>query len=296
MTNPPHIHRSRCNKGGTNLFEISFRKETDALAVFMSLLQKNPESDSILSLHKEKIVVESKDKLFIKNTIIPVFKQYIQGVKITEWVMSILENTYYFKDVEEQEQILCILQSLLLGERSDIPNLPSVEQRENILENVMDAFFEKPISFSFDSFLTFRLKKYFESIHIYLESAIDEYKLEQEYQSFIHQLRNLLTTTEPKMEELHLLYQYQFDFYDKTFKLIPKSQLIKYMNRTHFNNYSYYIDSVVLAPLVSISPKKLYLYTDNAEHQLVETIKNIFEERVVVLPFHYFGQNKSKID
>ncbi|NLP49759.1 sporulation protein YtxC [Bacillus sp. RO1] len=278
------------------MFEISFRNESDATAIYMNVLEKNPESDSILSLHKEKIVVESKDVHFYRNTIVPVLKYYIHRTKEKEWILSVLENTFYYKEEEEQEQILCILQSILLGERSDIPNLPAVEQRDAQLESVMQSFFQKPISFSFDSFITFRLKEYFEGLQVFVEAAIDEYKLEQEYQSFVHQLRELLTTTDSKLDELHLVYQYQFDFYDKSFSHIPKNQLIKFMNRTHFNNYSYYIDSVVLAPLVSIAPKKLFLYTDNTEHQLVETIRNIFEERAVVLPFHYFGQNKSKID
>ncbi|MEA3320926.1 MAG: sporulation protein YtxC [Bacillota bacterium] len=278
------------------MFEISFRNESDATAIYMNVLEKNPESDSILSLHKEKIVVESKDVHFYRNTIVPVLKYYIHRTKEKEWILSVLENTFYYKEEEEQEQILCILQSILLGERSDIPNLPAIEQRDAQLESVMQSFFQKPISFSFDSFITFRLKEYFEGLQVFVEAAIDEYKLEQEYQSFVHQLRELLTTTDSKLDELHLVYQYQFDFYDKSFSHIPKNQLIKFMNRTHFNNYSYYIDSVVLAPLVSIAPKKLFLYTDNTEHQLVETIRNIFEERAVVLPFHYFGQNKSKID
>lgn len=278
------------------MFEISFRNESDANAIYMNVLEKNPESDSILSLHKEKIVVESKDVHFYRNTIVPVLKYYIHRTKEKEWILSVLENTFYYKEEEEQEQILCILQSILLGERTDIPNLPAIEQRDAQLESVMQSFFQKPISFSFDSFITFRLKEYFEGLQVFVEAAIDEYKLEQEYQSFVHQLRELLATTDSKLEELHLVYQYQFDFYDKSFSHIPKNQLIKFMNRTHFNNYSYYIDSVVLAPLVSIAPKKLFLYTDNTEHQLVETIRNIFEERAVVLPFHYFGQNKSKID
>ncbi|MCG1022093.1 sporulation protein YtxC [Sutcliffiella horikoshii] len=278
------------------MFEISFRNESDASAIYVNIMEQNPESDSILSLHKEKIVLESKDIHFYKNTITPVLKKYIQRTKEKEWILQVLENTFYYKEVEEQEQILCILQSILQGERSDIPNLPSIDHRGDQLEEVMESFFLEPVSFSFDSFLTFRLKEYFESLQVYVEAAIDEYKLEQEYQSFVHQLRDLLATTESKMDELHLVYQYQFDFYDKAFSHIPKSQLIKYMNRTHFNNYSYYIDSVVLAPLVSIAPEKLYLYTDNTEHQLVETIRNIFDERAVVLPFHYFGHNKSKID
>ncbi|WP_169864827.1 putative sporulation protein YtxC [Sutcliffiella halmapala] len=278
------------------MFEISFRNELDAKTVFLSIHATNPESDSILSLHKEKIVVESKDIFFFKNTIIPALKGFITKVKEKEWIISILENSFYYRDEEEHEQILCIFQSIMQGERQDIPNLPPIKERENHLDATIEAFFLEPVSFSFDSFLTFRLKEYFDVLQVYVEAAIDEYKLEQEYQTFIYQLRDLLSSTESKLKEVHLVYQYQFDFYDETHKHIHKNQLIKYMNRTHFNNYAYYIDSVVLAPLVSIAPEKLYLYTDNIDHQLVETIRNIFDERAVILPYRYFGLKKSKID
>jgi putative sporulation protein YtxC len=278
------------------LFEISFRDELDAKTVFLRILETNPEGDSILSLHKEKIVVESKDLDFYQNTIIPALKLFITKVKEKAHIVSTLENTFYFKDEEEHEQILCILQSILQGERSDIPNLPPIQEREKQLDSIIHGFFLEPVSFSFDSFLTFRLKEYYDTLQIYLEAAIDEYKLEQEYQTFIHQLRELLNATDSKLNEVHLVYQYQFDFYDDSLNHITKNQLIKYMNRTHFNNYSYYIDSVVLAPLVSIAPRKLFLYTDNTDHQLVETIRNIFEERTEILPYHYFGRKKSKID
>ena len=278
------------------MFEISFRDELDAKTVFFRILEANPEGDSILSLHKEKIVVESKDIKFYQNIIIPAIKSFIIKVKERAYLLSTLENTFHFKDEEEHVQILSILQSILQGERSDIPNLPPIQEREQLLDSIIHGFLLKPVSFSFESFLTFRLKEYYDALQVYLEAAIDEYKLEQEYQSFIHQLRELLIATDSKLNEVHLVYHHQFEFYDEDLNHITKNQLIKYMNRTHFNNYSYYIDSVVLAPLVSIAPRKLFLYTDNIDHQLVETIRNIFEERTEILPYHYFGQKKSKID
>ena len=292
----PHIHRNRCTKGGTNLFDISFQDQLDANILYNKLIQTDSKSVHALSLNKETMTISIFDENWCQQTFIPVLKWFIQSKKETNWIVSVLENTFYFKDIEEQEQILCIYQSIRKGEINDIPNLPESEQREEELQAVLESLIYSKISFSIDSLITFRLKHYFDQLMPYIEAAIDEYKLEQEYQAFIQQLREVLFCTDSTMDEVHLVYNYQFKFFDRNGILISKNQLIKFINRTHFNNYGYYIDSVVLAPLVSIAPKKLYLYTDHSDHYLVQTIRNIFQERATLLPYQQFQMKKWKVN
>lgn len=54
-----------------------------------------------------------------------------------------------------------------------------------------------------------------------------------------------------------------------------------------------YIDSHLLAPLVSIAPEKIDLYTEDREHAMVQTIQNIFQERVRILPLGAFHPRKT---
>lgn len=51
-------------------------------------------------------------------------------------------------------------------------------------------------------------------------------------------------------------------------------------------NHPVYVDSASIAPLLSIAPTTIFLYTKDPEEALVRTIKNIFEERVSILPYH----------
>lgn len=41
-----------------------------------------------------------------------------------------------------------------------------------------------------------------------------------------------------------------------------------------------YIDSSILAPLVSIAPNIIYLYTDDIDDGMIQTIQNVFQERI----------------
>ncbi len=51
-----------------------------------------------------------------------------------------------------------------------------------------------------------------------------------------------------------------------------------------------YIDSQLIAPLVSIAPQKIDLFTNDTGHSMVQTIQNIFQERVEVFPSHSFQE------
>ncbi|AST92816.1 MULTISPECIES: sporulation protein YtxC [Sutcliffiella] len=277
------------------MFEISFHDETDASIVYKQLKNCFVKSDSSLSLHNEKICMEMHELKKIKPSMIETLRWFVKK-KEQQRALSVLEHSFFYKDIEEQEQILSILQSILNGERDDIPNLPSLVERDQTLIKSLHLLLENPVSFSFESVLTFRLKHYFDSLYQFIEAAIDEYKMEQEYQAFIQQLREVLFSAESKLDEVHLVYETHFEFYDSQQNYLSKDHLKKYINRTHFNNYAFYIDSVVLAPLVSIAPNKLYLYTDHMDHQLVQTIRNIFQERATIKPYQHFPLKKMKVE
>ncbi len=56
------------------------------------------------------------------------------------------------------------------------------------------------------------------------------------------------------------------------------------MDRQLLANHPVYVDSAVIAPLLSIAPEKIFLYTNEEEEALVRTLRNIFEERIAVFP------------
>ena len=118
--------------------------------------------------------------------------------------------------------------------------------------------------------------------------AIDEYKLEQDYQNFIATLRDVLHKREPKLSYLHLVYRDAFHFYDHTLRKFERDEMTEKIDRQLFSKSSIYIDSVTFAPLLSIAPERLYIYTDDTEQGFIQTIKQIFEERTFILPLHEF--------
>ncbi len=68
----------------------------------------------------------------------------------------------------------------------------------------------------------------------------------------------------------------------KHFTEMKRFELTKMIDRKLLINHPVYVDSTTIAPLLSIAPKLIYLYSAKPEQPLIRTIQNIFEERVYI--------------
>ncbi|MEH7383930.1 putative sporulation protein YtxC [Bacillus sp. JJ1521] len=279
---------------------MQFQEIIDAQKMYKGLLRKVKalSIDYIEVVNEEDNVVSvfSSEKIqyAIQIVIIPVMTEFIIKNKEDNWILDYIENIFYFSDYEEKKQILEITKALMDGNNPDIPAVQDVIPREQLIAEALHDFLQVPISFSFESFLKFRMRSYNEVLLRIVESAIDEYKLEQEYQTFIQGLREFREKREPKLDQLHILHDEQFYFYDDTFTEIKRDDLFKFIDRKLILHQPMYIDSAVLAPLVSISPKSISIYTDQIDNGMIQTIHNIFLENVTIYTKKSFENRRLK--
>lgn len=279
---------------------MHFQETTDAQKMYKGLVAKAKalSIDYIEVVNDEENVVSvfisEKVQYAVQVVVIPVMAEFIIHNKEDNWILDYIENLFYFTDYEEKKQILEIAKGLMDGNNPDIPGVQDVVPREQLIVEALHDFMEIPISFSFESFLKFRMRSYNEALLQIIESAIDEYKLEQEYQTFIQGLREFREKREPKLEQLHILHDEQFYFYNHEFTEIKRDELFKYIDRKLILHQPLYIDSAVLAPLVSIAPKSISIYTDQIDNGMIQTIHNIFLENVTIYTKKSFENTRLK--
>jgi putative sporulation protein YtxC len=218
--------------------------------------------------------------------------EFIALKKRDDWFREILSERFFYTDPNEQEQILEIIYSVIEGSREDLANFLQETDEKKYVFQAIDEFFKGSVSFSFDSFVVFRLKPFRDKLQNYVELAIDEYKLEQEYQMFVQTLREFLLGRPAQQETIHLILDEETTFYNHDFIEMKRNELIKGIDRKLLGNHPIYVDSVTIAPLLSMAPTQIYLYTNQPEQPLVRTIRNIFEERVKISPVTAFLKNK----
>lgn len=279
--------------------EIIFQNREDA-SQFHNYIQSHLQSISINNKlillledeHRARVKIAKGVKEILEASK-KAFLQFIIKIKLNDWFRMILKEQYFYEDEDEQQQILDIIQSILEGSREDLESLIHNVNINQQLEKTISQLFEEQQSFSFDSFVRFRMRPFMKQIEKFVEISIDEYKLEQEYQVFIQTLRQFLLDRKPKIHQLHLLVEEGVTFFDEQFLEMPRAELVKMIDRRLISNHPVYVDSVTIAPLLSIAPSTIFLYTDNGEEPLVRTIQNIFEERVRFLPIADFHARKA---
>ncbi len=287
-------------KGGIWLAEIIFQSKLDAIR-FHHYLQKclnmNGDFEHILLIEDRHIVKIMDDRLAVDflGKVKNAFFEFITQVKLDDWFRGILQNRFFYEDADEQQQILEILHSVLAGQREDLSVFLKKTNEEPAIRDAINHIFQKNVSFSFDSFLKFRLRPYLQLLESYVEISIDEYRMEQEYQMFVHMLRVFLADREPKMDVLHILFDDEITFFDRHFSEIKRGELTRMIDRKLLVNHPIYVDSVSIAPLLSIAPNTIFIYTKNPDEPLVRTIKNIFEERVAIKSHRSLLQIKKHI-
>lgn len=218
-----------------------------------------------------------------------VFYSFLLEERLLKTLEQIITQKFYFSERDEIDSILQFAASIFEGEKNMLKE-PLFSEEKHWIKKGLHSILTEKISFSFDSFTTFRLKSFYQSLEKYATQAIDEYKLEQDYQNFIAILRDLLQKRQPKISYLHLVYRDAFHFYDHSFRKLERYEITDMIDRHLLSKSSIYIDPVTLAPLLSIAPERLYVYTDDTEQGLIQTMKQIFEERIFVLPLHSFSK------
>ncbi|CAH0346252.1 sporulation protein YtxC [Bacillus sp. CECT 9360] len=267
------------------MVRIHFQSETEALKLleYVSVHPLGTELNEYIHFQPGiGLFVTIKDTYMKKLLLLlsDVFYTFLLEEKLLSGIETILRHKFFYREREEIDAISEIASSIIEAEQKYI----AFTAEKKIIREGLQYFLADKISFSFDSFATFRLKSFYDSLVVYVESAIDEYKLEQDYQSFIQTLRDLLYERESEMEVVHLLHDNGFRFFDENFKELDKYEIFKMIDKKLLIENRIYIDSKVLAPLISIAPKRLNLYTDETDDDLIETITKIFEERSVILP------------
>ena len=284
------------------MIEIIFQRDQDAQRMYGHITGQLPEvqhENGIIQIDKDRKIIKILTKNMPKTAFHSIKEsvyEFIALKKRDDWFREILSQRFFYTDPNEQEQILEIIYSVIEGSREDLAHFLQDTDEKQYVFQAIDDFFKGSVSFSFDSFVFFRLKPFLDKLQNYVEVAIDEYKLEQDYQMFVQTLRDFLLGRPAQQETIHLILDEETAFYNHDFIEMKRNELIKGIDRKLLGNHPIYVDSVTIAPLLSMAPTRIYLYTNQPEQPLVRTIRNIFEERVIISPVTTFMKNKQVQD
>ncbi|KMM37435.1 sporulation protein YtxC [Guptibacillus hwajinpoensis] len=200
------------------------------------------------------------------------------------WMDQLLKSTYYFQDQDEIAEISAIARNIGDGNIDDIPGASRYSNRHDLLLEAAVSCIEQGGTISFDSFLRFRTGPYRSLLASLIGEAIDEYKLEQEYQNFVQALRILLKSRDTVTKRAILVFNGSYHLYNATGQVLTCQEGLRIEDLPNGLSVED-IDPDILLPLLVAAPEEIHFYTDDNEEGLAQTIRNVFEERIYFFPY-----------
>lgn len=284
---------------GLSLIEIYLQNKLDRYQLFKNFKAglhafiKNGVVE--LSLANDKLIIKVDETFEFDETIKPVItqalKKHVIDTKEEIWLLDIIQNIFFYADPEEQSQIVAMAKSILSGERLDLPNVTKLFFTEKIIVDAFMNFLTRESKFCYESFLTFRLRVYLDKLIDCVEMAIDEFQLEQEYQNLVENFRYYLKKRPAKLNCVHLVIDGEYTFYDELFQVLTEEKIERYLDREIIFEKGIPIHEMVISPLVSMAPKEIHLYSDEIDNGVIQSIQNIFQERVKLYSKDIFYTN-----
>jgi putative sporulation protein YtxC len=273
-----------------------FRSRKIVIGVSESILKDN---------HFLKFYCENQDYDCNKN-VLNSFNLYIANIiyniVIDEYypneMVGFISENYFFLKGEEIEEVKREAYEALKsdGEIIDENSIYCINKKNSMVKKIQNCIMEND-SINIEGFLTFRLRELNSDIEAIVDKTVERFMVEKEYNEFIKLLKYFVEIQESKIDEVHIINKkdgsyevkdrYGINIMEKLKVEIGK---IKYPGEVK-------LDDMLISALITNCPEKIVIHCaeNNPNKELIETIKNVFEERVTFTSSSRISKAKIKV-
>jgi putative sporulation protein YtxC len=225
------------------------------------------------------------------------------AAEIADWIIAneeqkllegLIASQFHYKQPDDIQSILRYCTPMLRLESSERQpeQHKTVERRKQLIVQAAHAYLHERTEMNLEGFIRFRLQEYIEELHEMAEYAVDEFVMDQQYQEFISLLKYFVYIQEAKIPLAHLIHKGGNEFTLLNDRMEPISTndcsatLKIEMVEKDIN-----FEDVIVSTLISVSPQLIYIHTRDPDVQVIQTIMQIFENRVELCRYCRLCQN-----
>ncbi|MGG6312465.1 putative sporulation protein YtxC [Paenibacillus macerans] len=204
--------------------------------------------------------------------------EYIMDVKEEEFVTRIMNREYSFASQEEMQNVNQLVNRMLAEDEEEGGR--AEEQRKALVQEAIRSYLRQSPILHLDGFAVFRLKEYEAKLREIIDFAIDEYLLDKQYEEFIGLLQYFVYFQEPLTPLVHLMHKqgHEFAILNEKFTTIHAPAPGGVVARIADQEME--MEDVIVSTLISLSPDRILIHTQDPDAQVITTISRIFGERV----------------
>lgn len=232
-------------------------------------------------------IILNIEKIRLEDVIACLSTVFLQ-IRVHELIRKIVVEDYFFTNDLEIEEI-CELTNWVVC-APDYGNVLFKEQG-NVRRYIATLLSKKLIDDQevyFDSLVTFCLKPLMKHLMEAVAYAIDEQKREEEYQHFVQSVRVYIGRSRFKNDDLHIVQGEYFTYYNEVGKRYSLMELRGLMEREPLYMIGLDEDEMNLAPILTLAPRRIFLYGNNPDDAKTLSLLNLYQERIVFSPREAF--------
>jgi putative sporulation protein YtxC len=221
------------------------------------------------------------------------FRHYIANVLseliLSDWekylIGKLVKEQYNYFTEEERHQIANHAYRNLNHCGPAEFSVQKLNRKTRVLQKILE-YLDKNNELVIDGFVKFRLKEYMGELQDALDTAVDEFLMEKEYNEFIRLLRYFVEIQEPKVMLVHVVVHANgfFQLFDGENKPVNSDYLGGFAFDANEGEINY--EDLLISALISLAPKVIVLHMSGGTgfSEAVTTIKKVFGNRVTTCP------------
>ncbi|MHA6251425.1 sporulation protein YtxC [Oceanobacillus sp. CAU 1775] len=203
-------------------------------------------------------------------------------------LIEIIKDKYYFSDKHVIQHIHELAEWIITGEDADSIMIRQRKHPIQLLRAIFLMHIRNTTTLHFDSIVKFGMKIFKEELIHYVGLAIDEFKREEEHQSFIQTLREFIKKKESTVPLIHVLEGENFNYFNEQGRPFSKTELITRIKKDPLILFGLSQKEWNLTPLIALAPDRINLYVHDPSHPKIQTVINVFQERVAIRMYDEF--------
>jgi putative sporulation protein YtxC len=249
----------------------------EKLDVLCEILENNV-SDRFFYTIQCKLKRRSQERE-VRRAISEELAQYI----CTYYEENLIEDTikkhypqYYDREIEQ----IKVHTNRLFQKNTHTYFRTSYNKRSERIGKPIFHFLRESKLIAIDGYVHFRLEHYRRALAKCVHDGVDQFLLDQEYQDFISLLKYFVSVQASKIDTVHIMHRgvKQFELLDEQGKPL---QLNDGGTLQEIVEHSFSHEDLIVSTLLTIAPEKIILHTKFPEENIILTLSQIFESRLV---------------
>ncbi len=189
------------------------------------------------------------------------------------FLKKIISYNYFYFDNLEIFKILNICETLLY-------DVNATSDRFSLLYNSFYNYISINKNIIINGFINFRIKDYFEYLNSIVNTSVNSFIVEREYNEFISLLKMYISTQSSTCNLVHIIYsKHNSILLDEEKKPIMIDDSI--FNAKYLSDISFSSNDYTLNTLLSLLPQKIYIhFVDTTLDEFINTLQLIFEDKI----------------